>query len=221
MLENGVWISLAHHWPEGVVELTYRHLTRVGRSYWYIGLERQSPSLHISPNLVLNTTTMAHHIVGLEELHVSYPSFSVPITSHHYTSTSELHERVKDATIIITTTVKLDAETLSPEYTPRLQHVAAMAAGTDHVDLEACRKRGITVSNCPHAASEVVSDHAIGLYFAARRKTVMMHTKTLAVPSEWKAKGSVATYLKDSKGGAPLSAQDEVCGIVGYGALGM
>jgi lactate dehydrogenase-like 2-hydroxyacid dehydrogenase len=163
---------------------------------------------------------MEHHIVGLEELHVPYPTFSVPFTSHHYTSSSELQERVKDATIIIATTVKLNADTLSDEKTPRLQMVAVMAAGTDLVDFEACKKRGIVVSNCPHASSEVVSDHALGLYFAARRKTVMLHTKTMAVPSEWKTKGSVAGYLKDSAGNAPLSAADEICGIVGYGALG-
>jgi lactate dehydrogenase-like 2-hydroxyacid dehydrogenase len=163
---------------------------------------------------------MEHHIVGLEALHVPYPTFSVPFTSHHYTSPSELQERVKDATIIIATTVKLNADTLSDEKTPRLKMVALMAAGTDHVDLEACKKRGIIVSNCPHASSEVVGDHAIGLYYAARRKTVMLHTKTMSVPSEWKAKGSVASYLKDSAGNAPLSAADEVCGIIGYGALG-
>lgn len=163
---------------------------------------------------------MEHHVVGLEEVHVPYPTFSVPFTAHHYTSQEELQERVKDATVIIATTVKLNADTLSAEKTPRLQMIAVMAAGTDLVDFEACRKRGIVVSNCPHASSEVVGDHAIGLYFAARRKTVMMHTRTMAVPSEWKAKGSIAGYLKDSAGNTPISAADEVCGIIGYGALG-
>jgi lactate dehydrogenase-like 2-hydroxyacid dehydrogenase len=163
---------------------------------------------------------MEHHIVGLEELHVPYPTFSVLLTAHHYTSQAELQERVKDATIIIATTVKLNADTLSAEKTPHLKMVAVMASGTDLLDLEACKKRGIIVSNCPHASSEVVGDHAIGLYFAARRKTVMLHTMAMAVPSEWKAKGSVASYLKDSVGNAPLSAADEVCGIIGYGALG-
>lgn len=163
---------------------------------------------------------MEHHIVGLEELHLQYPSFSVPITAHRTTALSELHERVKDATIIITTTVKLDAETLSPARTPRLQFVCAMAAGTDQIDLAACKKRGIVVCNCPHASSELVADHAVGMYFAARRKTVLMHSKTIAMPSEWKAKGSLAMYLRDSEGNAPLSSQEEVCGIIGYGALG-
>jgi lactate dehydrogenase-like 2-hydroxyacid dehydrogenase len=164
--------------------------------------------------------TMQHHIVGLEELHIPFPTFSVPITAYHYTSPSELDERVKDATIIIATTTKITADTLSAEKTPRLQMVAILAAGTDVVDLEACRKRGIVASNCPQASSEVVGDHAIGLYFAARRKTVLMHNKTMAVPSEWKATGSIARYMKDSAGNLPLSTADETCGIIGYGALG-
>jgi glycerate dehydrogenase len=169
---------------------------------------------------------MHHTIVGLEALHVPYPDFSLPAphtstqTYYHNTSPAELHDRIKDATIIITTTVKLTAEILSPAVTPKLQFVAVMASGTDCVDLEACKKRSIQVCNAPHAPTETVSDHAIGLYFAARRKTVLMHGLTMAEPSEWKAKGSIASYLQDTTGGAPLSSQDEVCGIIGYGAIG-
>jgi lactate dehydrogenase-like 2-hydroxyacid dehydrogenase len=169
---------------------------------------------------------MHHKIVALEGLHNPIPEFDLPephissLTVHWNTSPSELLERIKDATVIITTTVKLNADTLSHEITPKLQLVAVMASGTDHVDLEACRKRGIRVCNTPHAPTDAVSDHAIGLYFAARRKTVLMHELTVAEPSEWKAKGSVAAYMKDSNGDAPLSCQDEVCGIIGYGAIG-
>ena len=169
---------------------------------------------------------MHHHIVGLEAIHLPYPEFVAPSPhtctnmSYQTTRPEELHDRIKDATIIIATTVKLDAHTLSPEVTPKLQMVAIMASGTDHVDLDACRKRGIIASNCPHAPTEVVSNHAIGLYFAARRKTVMMHNITTANPSEWKAKRSVVGYVKDASGNAPISVRDEICGIIGYGALG-
>jgi lactate dehydrogenase-like 2-hydroxyacid dehydrogenase len=170
---------------------------------------------------------MHHEIVALEGLHSPIPEFSFPsphtskLTVHYNTtSTAELLERIKDATVVITTTVKLNADTLSPAITPKLQLVAVMASGTDCVDLEACRKRGIRVCNCLHAPTDSVSDHAIGMYFAARRKTVLMHTMTIAEPSEWKAKGSVASYMSNPAGDAPLNCQDEICGIIGYGALG-
>jgi lactate dehydrogenase-like 2-hydroxyacid dehydrogenase len=170
---------------------------------------------------------MHHEIVALEGLHLAIPEFDIapPHTAtqtvHHNTSPSELHDRIKTATIIITTTVKLDANTLSPSVTPQLQHIAVMASGTDCVDIEAAKKRGISVSNCLHGPTDVVSEHAIALYFAARRKTVLMHGITRTVPSEWKAKGSVVAHMKDPLGNAPLSCADEVCGIIGYGALGM
>ncbi|KAF2428279.1 glycerate dehydrogenase [Tothia fuscella] len=169
---------------------------------------------------------MHHEIVAIEGLHSPIPTFDVsePHTSnqtiHHNTSPSELHTRIKDATIIITTTIKLDATTLSVALTPKLQLIAVMASGTDCVDFEAAKKRGIAICNCPHAPTDVVSEHAIGLYFAARRKTVLMHGMTIAEPSKWKARGSLASYLRDPTGYAPMSCQDETCGIIGYGALG-
>jgi lactate dehydrogenase-like 2-hydroxyacid dehydrogenase len=170
---------------------------------------------------------MHHEIVALEGLHSPIPEFKLPephtsnlAVYHNTTSTEELLDRIKDATIVITTTVKLNADTLSHAKTPKLQLVAVMASGTDCVDLEACRERGIRVCNCLHAPTDSVSDHAIGMYFAARRKTVLMHNMTIAKPSEWKAKGSVASSMSNSAGDAPLNCQDEICGIIGYGALG-
>jgi glycerate dehydrogenase len=170
---------------------------------------------------------MRHRIVGLEAIHIPYPDFiaqaphTATLTSYTTTAPSELKERVKDATIIIATTVNITAEILSAEVTPDLQAIAVMAAGTDHVDLEAAKVRGILVFNCPHASSEVVANHALGLYFAARRKTVMMHNMTVKVPSEWKEKGSIVRYMKNARGDATLSVADETCGIIGYGAIGM
>ena len=35
--------------------------------------------------------------------------------------------------------------------------------GTNHIDLEECKKRNITVMFSPHAATEAVSEHALGL----------------------------------------------------------
>lgn len=35
--------------------------------------------------------------------------------------------------------------------------------GTNHIDLEECKKRNITVMFSPHAATDAVSEHALGL----------------------------------------------------------
>lgn len=113
-----------------------------------------------------------------------------------------MKERVKPATILIVTTIKLDAETLSEECTPNLKLVAVMATGTDPVDLEACKKRGISVCNCPAANLDAVSEHAISLYFAGRRRTVIMDRKTREVPTEWVVKKSLSVSFDARKFGS-------------------
>jgi len=168
---------------------------------------------------------MHHNIVALEGLHVPIPEFDFAppntntLTVYQNTLRNEVVERVKDATIIISTTIVLDAAILDPKVTPKLVLVAAMSTGTDHVDLAACKARGIAVTNTPGANIETVSEHALSLFFAVRRKTVLMHNITVNT-SEWKQNGSVAKYLRTPDLETPLVCQQEVCGIVGYGQLG-
>jgi lactate dehydrogenase-like 2-hydroxyacid dehydrogenase len=169
---------------------------------------------------------MHHHIVALEKQHQPLPVdgfgfFPNTLTAYQSTSTrEELHARIRDATIIITTTVKLDADTLDPQVTPHLQYIAVSATGTDHVDLAAAKTRGIRVTNCPGANLDAVSEHAISLYFAARRRIVLLDRKTREQPSEWKREGSVNKYMRLPDGAPPLTCKDEVLGVVGYGGLG-
>ncbi|KAF1952158.1 glycerate dehydrogenase [Byssothecium circinans] len=171
---------------------------------------------------------MHHQIVALELIHQPLPSaFDFPtgttytLTTYESTPTKQiLHSRVCNATILIVTTVKLDAETLSSDVTPNLRLVAVMATGTDPVDLNACKQRGIRVINSPAANIEAVSEHAISLYFAARRRTVLLDGLTRQVPSVWKQNGSLNPYMRYADGKPPLTCRDEVMGVVGYGALG-
>ena len=135
---------------------------------------------------------MPHHeIVALEGVHQPLPPrlHFPPNTTYNLTvydteDASQLAARVRPATIIIVTLIKLDAAILSEAATPHLQYVAVMATGTDPVDLNACRKRGIRVTNCPAANLDAVSEHAVSLYFAARRRTVLLDGLTRRVPSE-------------------------------------
>ena len=169
---------------------------------------------------------MHHHIVVLEGVHARMPDFEVAppesyeMTVYNTTTPAELAARLENATIVVATTVKLTAVFLSPEVSPKLKFIAVLGTGTDHVDLAACEARGITVSHTPNGNLEAVSEHAISLYFAVRRRLVMMADLTRAVPSEWKAKGSVARHMLDSKGKLQLTCGEEVAGIMGHGAIG-
>ncbi|KAK5796737.1 hypothetical protein VI817_006021 [Penicillium citrinum] len=171
-----------------------------------------------------------HHIVAIEAIHCKIPSFTLPSPHtkaiYNWTTPSELESRVKDATIIITTTIRLNAEILNPLKTPKLRLIVILASGTDCVDKDAARDRGIPVCNCPSTNIDSVSEHAIGLYFAVRRKLVDMTNSVRNVPdsldfdTEWKSSGSLKGKLKSIDGGAPLLCSQETMGIVGFGNLG-
>ncbi|KAL2821280.1 D-isomer specific 2-hydroxyacid dehydrogenase [Aspergillus cavernicola] len=165
-----------------------------------------------------------HHIVFLQGEVLQIPQFTLPApftysqTVHPWTSAPEVAERISDASIIVLSAVRVDAVALSPEVSPHLKLIVIVASGFDCIDLEACRKRGIAVSNCPAANIEAVSEHAIGMYFAARRKLLDMHLATRA--GSWKEKGLLMFDYLDKDGTPPLTCQDEVAGIIGNGSVG-
>lgn len=163
-------------------------------------------------------------IVALEKQHQPLfetldlpPNTTYSLTAYQSTTRDELPARIRYADIIIVTTVKLDAETLSQAIS--LRTIIVSATGTDCVDLQSCKARAIRVCNCPGANLEAVSEHAISLYFAARRRTVLLDEVTRRRPSEWKLR-SLNTYLRLPDDKPPLTCGDEVLGIVGYGGLG-
>lgn len=129
-----------------------------------------------------------------------------------------LNERIGDADIAIITTMPMTAATLAPEVTPNLCAIMTMAAGTDHLDLEYCRKRGIRVLNSPRANTTTVAEHAVALYFAARRCVVQSHIRT--VQDQWPKNRTLLSSLRDKGGRPPLGLKDEAVGIVGYGGVG-
>ena len=49
------------------------------------------------------------------------------------------------------------------ERLPRLRFIASRSTGVDHIDLQACRERGITVSNVPSYGKHTVAEHVFGL----------------------------------------------------------
>lgn len=155
-------------------------------------------------------------IVALEECHCAIPTFDIPHTykGYHNTAPHETISRVTDATIIITSRVLITRAVLA-QCSPNLRLVAIMAAGTDGMDIEACRERGITVCNIPSASSEAVAEHAIALVLAVKRRVVEQHVVTKA-GEEWpRARTTIGRF-----GGLPKTWKRDVMGIIGYGALG-
>ncbi|WP_292518051.1 NAD(P)-dependent oxidoreductase [Methanoculleus sp.] len=53
---------------------------------------------------------------------------------------------------------------------PDLKVIAAMSTGFDHIDVDACREKGITVSNVPRYGDTTVAEFAFGLILALARR---------------------------------------------------
>ena len=98
------------------------------------------------------------------------PYADVVLYANHCTSAEEKLERADDAEIIINSRgmVTWPAEVL--HQLPRLRLISTCSIGTDMIDLEAAKERGITVSNQPGRTAPVVAEHAFGLMFAIAKR---------------------------------------------------
>lgn len=100
-------------------------------------------------------------------------SFPPPALDHRWTEypasrAEQLVERLADADIAIVNKISLTAADIAR--LPRLRMVAIAATGSDNVDLDACRVRGIVVSNVRGYAGNTVPEHALMLMLALRRR---------------------------------------------------
>ncbi|OTB12492.1 hypothetical protein K445DRAFT_369360 [Daldinia sp. EC12] len=167
-------------------------------------------------------------IVLLEEVHIILNNIDTAPRTHEYISyrhinkEEEIRERIQCASIVIAPQAFITTDSLGEA--PYLKCVITPTAGTNHIDVEECRRRGIKVARCLGSTSLAVPEHALSLYFAARRKTIMLHNEIRTVDesgkNSWKRQGSIASKMKTANGHPPYSLKQEVAGIIGYGAIG-
>ena len=125
---------------------------------------------------------MQHHIVYLESGAV-IANLRPPRQAHHWTAheatpQDQVETRLQDATIAIINKVKLDADLIAR--LPRLRMIAIAATGYNNVDLDACRARGIVVSNVRGYARETVPEHVFALLLALARQIGPYHRSVAA-----------------------------------------
>ena len=104
---------------------------------------------------------------------------------------------------------RIDAAVL--DRLPSLRLVASYGVGYDNVDAEACRARGVAVTNTPGVLDAATADLAIALMLAVRRRVVEGHE--LAREGRWASSWSESPFLGRDLSGAKL-------GIVGLGRIG-
>ena len=91
---------------------------------------------------------------------------------------------------------------------PNLRLVAARSTGFDHVDLDACVGRGITVANVPAYGENTVAEHTFALMLTLTRKVHKAYIRTSG--GDFSLAGLEGVDLKD-----------RTLGVVGTGRIGL
>ena len=155
-------------------------------------------------------------IVVLEPLGVSEEelrSIAKPITkkgheliihANRTLDVEELNKRAENADVLVLANMPLRGETINSD--EKLQMISVAFTGVDHVDLEACKQKNITVSNAAGYSTSSVTELTYGLIFAVLRNIVPLDKTT----REGKTKDG---FSQNDLFGKTI-------GIVGTGAIG-
>ena len=120
-------------------------------------------------------------------------------------SEDELIERIRDAEIVLNIRSSQKFNERVFEACPRLRLISVWGTGTDHVDLAAAARRGITVKNTPGVSAISIAEHTLALLMAVARRIPQVDAATRA--GAWPRGQSIQLYGK-------------TCGIIGLGAIG-
>ena len=113
-------------------------------------------------------------------------------------------ERAKGADVVLSTNIKITEEAIKGFDNCRMLDIAF--TGVDHVDLEACKERGIMVCNCAGYSTACVSDLAFGMVISLMRNLPQCDN---AVRNGGTMAGLVGNELEGKR-----------FGIIGTGAIG-
>lgn len=118
---------------------------------------------------------------------------------------AELAARCRDAEIVINirSSARFTAEFF--DACPKLRMISIWGTGTDNVDLEEARRRGITVTNTPGVAAPSIAEHTIALMMAAARSIPRLDAEVRR--GQWPR-------------GSMMQLTGKTLGIIGLGAIG-
>ncbi|MEW8957371.1 2-hydroxyacid dehydrogenase [Clostridium sp.] len=119
--------------------------------------------------------------------------------------TEILKKRAESADILIIANNTLNGEVIRS--VENLKYIAVAFTGVDHVDKEACRERGIKVSNAQGYATEAVAELTIGMIISLLRNVIKCDEVT-------RKEGTKAGLVGSELNGKTV-------GIVGTGAIGL
>lgn len=118
---------------------------------------------------------------------------------------AELIDRVRSATAVlnIRAHTRFSAAVLSA--CPQLRLISVWGTGTDHIDLNVCRERGVSVARTAGVNANAVAEHAVALMLAALRRIALLD-------AEMRTGGWACASIAQLEG--------KTVGIVGLGPIG-
>ena len=115
-------------------------------------------------------------------------------------------ELAKNAQVIgVFVASKIDREVLS--HLQKLKLIVTRSTGFDHIDIEECRKRKITVCNVPHYGENTVAEHTFALILNLTRKIHKAYERTI--------RGDFT--IEGLRG---IDLQGKTLGVIGAGSIG-
>ena len=158
---------------------------------------------------------MMQRIVYLEResiiADVRRPAFAHDWVEYAKTTPGQVLERLAGATIAIVNKVPLPA--VAVDALPDLKMIAVAATGTNIVDLDACRRRGIVVSNIRGYAEHTVPEHVFSLLLSLSRNLMAWRESVMA--GRWQQSDQFCLFdhpIRDLHGAT--------LGLIGSGSLG-
>ena len=127
------------------------------------------------------------------------------------TDASEVLARVRDADVIISNKVIIDAATM--QHCAKLKLILISATGTNNIDLEQARQQGIVVCNCQGYGTAAVAQHTLMLML--NLATSCLQYDRAVQQGEWN-KASQFCLLDYPI----IELSGKTLGILGYGELG-
>jgi len=130
---------------------------------------------------------------------------------HMATTPEQTAARIADANVVITNKVRITDDLMAQA--PQLQLICVVATGTNNIDLDGARSRGIAVSNCVAYGVDSVVQHVWSMILALH--TNVQNYDRAVKAGEW-AKASQFCMLQ-----FPIrELAGRTLGILGYGNLG-
>ena len=127
------------------------------------------------------------------------------------TTAAQVLERVRDAQVIISNKVVIDAATL--QQCSKLKLILISATGTNNVDLQQATQQGVVVCNCQGYGTASVAQHTLGLMLALA--TSLLPYDRAVRQGKWNSASQFC--LLDFP---IVELSGKTLGIIGYGELG-